>query len=109
MVAFSGFCECHEPPPSGNALSMIVPSHCHGHRNGQKSGYMLHRRNVCCHPGGRRGNTEQVGARWWCLVAFIKALDLLHRAMRAVLQYCTAMAIEIASDRGAFVRHRRLF
>ena len=40
MVAFSGFCESREPPPLGNALG-IVPSHRHGHQNGQQSGYML--------------------------------------------------------------------
>jgi len=108
MVAFSGFCESHEPPPSGDVLG-IVPSHCHGHRNGQQSGYMLHHCNVCCRPGGRRGNTERVVARWWRLVAFIKALDLLHRVMCAVLHHRTAMAIKIASNRGAFVRRLRLF
>ena len=108
MVAFSGFNESHEPPPSGDVCS-IVPPHRHGHQNGQQSGYMLHRRNVCCRPGGRRGNTEQVVARWRRLVASIKALDLLHRAMRAVLHHRTAMAIEIASDGGAFVRRRHLF
>ena len=108
MMAFSGFCESHEPPPSGDMLG-ILPSHRHGHQNGQQSGYMLHRRNVCCRPGGRRGDTEQVVPRWWHLVAFIKALDLLHWAMRAVSHHRTAMAIEIARDRGAFVRRRRLF
>jgi len=46
MVAFSGFCESHKPPPSGDAL-VIVPSHRHGHQNGQQSGYMLHCHNVC--------------------------------------------------------------
>jgi hypothetical protein len=34
---------------------------------------------------------------------------LLHREMHAVLHQHTAMAIEIASDGGAFVRRRRLF
>jgi hypothetical protein len=28
--------------------------------------------------------SEQVLARMWCLVAFMKAMNLLHRAMRAV-------------------------
>ena len=36
MVAFSGFYESHEPPPSG-----ISPPHRDGHRNGQQSGYMF--------------------------------------------------------------------
>ena len=108
MVAFSGFYESHEPPPLGDA-SGIVPPHCHGHQNDQQSGFILHRHTVCCRPGGRRGNTEQVVARWRRLVASIKALDLLHREMRAVLHHRTAMAIEIASDGGAFVRRRHLF
>jgi 1,2-phenylacetyl-CoA epoxidase PaaB subunit len=39
----------------------------------------------------------------------MKALDLLHRAMRSVFHWRTAMAIEMARDGGAFVRRRRLF
>jgi len=39
MVAFSGFYESHEPPPSGDARG-IVPPHCDGYQNGQQSGYM---------------------------------------------------------------------
>ena len=108
MVAFSGFCESHEPPPLSNTLG-IEPSHRHGHRNGQQSGYMLHRRNVCCRPGGRRGNMEQVVAQWQCPVASDEALVMLHRAMRSVWHRRTAMAIEMAHDGGTFVRRRRLF
>jgi hypothetical protein len=36
MVAFSGFKEKHELPPSGNVHS-IVPAHRHGQKNGQQS------------------------------------------------------------------------
>jgi len=43
MVAFSGFNESHEPPPSGDARG-IVPPHRNGHQNGQQSEYMLHHR-----------------------------------------------------------------
>ncbi len=43
MVAFSGFIESNEPPPSGDALG-IVPPHRNGHRNDQQSEYMLHHR-----------------------------------------------------------------
>ena len=109
MAAFSGFYESHEPPPSGDARG-IVPPHRHGHRNGQQrgGGHVAHR-CVDCVPGGRRGNTEQVVARWQSLVAFMKALDLLHRAMRSVFHWRTAMAIEMARDGGAFVRRCRLF
>ena len=83
MAAFSGFYESHKPPPSGDARG-IVPAHRDGHRNSQQSGFILHRRTICCRPGDRRGNTKRVVTRWRCLVASIKALDLLHRAMRAV-------------------------
>ncbi len=64
---------------------------------------------VDCVPGGRRGNTEQVVARWQSLVAFMKVLDLLHWVMRYVSHRHTAMAIEIAHDGGAFICRRRLF
>ena len=47
-------------------------------QNGQLSGHILHYHFVCCRPGGRRGNTELVVARWQRLVAFMRALDLLH-------------------------------
>jgi hypothetical protein len=40
---------------------------------------------------------------------FLKSLDLFHRAMNAVLHRCTAMAIEMASNGGTFVRCRRVF
>jgi len=90
MAAFSGFYESHKPPPSGNARGIVL-AHCNGHRNSQQSGFILHRRTVCCRPGGRRGNTERVVARWRRLVASTKALDLLHRAMCAVSHHCTAM------------------
>ncbi len=40
-----------------------------------------HRCFVCCGPGGRRGNTEQVVAQWWRPVAFRVALDMLYQAM----------------------------
>jgi len=108
MVAFSCFCESHDPPPSGDARS-FVPPHRHGHRNGQQSGSMLHCRFVCCPPGGRRGNTERVVAQWRRPVASGEALVMLHREMRSVWHRRTAMAIEMAHDRGAFVRHCRLF
>ncbi len=108
MAVFSGFYESHGPTSLGNARG-IVPAHRHGHHNGQQSGHILHRCFVLCRPGGRRGNTEQVVARWRRLVAFMKALNLLYQAMLAVFHRCTAMAIKMASDRGTFVRCRRLF
>ena len=39
--------------------------------------------------------SEQVLARWRCLVAFMKAMDLPHRAMRTVSYRRTATAIEM--------------
>ena len=109
MEAFSGFYESHKPPPSGDARG-IVPAHRDGHQNGQKSGYILHNRCVDCRPGGRRGDTERVVARWRRPVASgKKALVMLHRAMRSVSHRRTATAIEMARDRGTFVRPRPLF
>ena len=108
MAAFSGFYESHGPNLSGDAFG-IVPAHGHNHRNGEQSGHILHCHFVFCCPGGRPGDTEQVVARWWRLVAFMKALDLLHQAMLAVLHRRTAMAIEMAGDGGTFVRCHRLF
>jgi len=106
MVAFSGFCESHEPPPSGDVSGIVPPHRHHGHRNGQQSGYMLHRRFVCCCPGGHRGNTERVVTQWRHPVASDEALVMLHWAMRSVWYRRTAMAIEMAHDGGAFVRRR---
>jgi len=108
MAAFICFYESHKPPPLVDARG-IVPVHCHGHRNDQQSGFILLCRTVCCHPGHSWGNTERVVAQWQRLVASIKALDLLHQAMHAVSHHRTAMAIKIASDGGAFVRHHHLF
>ena len=101
VAAFSGFYESHEPPPSGNVRG-IVPAHRNSHRNGQQSGH------ICCCPGGRRGNTEQVFAQWRHPVASGEALVMLHREMRSVWHWRTAMAIKMAHDGGAFVRRRRL-
>jgi hypothetical protein len=108
MVAFSGFYESHKPPPSGDVRG-IVPPHRHGHRNGQQSGYMLHHCFICCRPGGRRGNTEQVVTQWRRPVASDEALFILHREMHSVRHQRSAIAIEIASDGAAFVPRRRLF
>jgi len=108
MVAFSGFYESHKPPPSGDARGIVL-AHRDGHRNSQQSGFILHRRTVCCRPGGRRDNTERVVARWRHLVASIKALDLINRAMRSVSHRRTTMAIKMAHNGGAFVRRHRLF
>ena len=77
MAAFSGFYESHELPSSGDAPG-IVPSHRNVHRNGQQSGHMMYLCFVCCCPGGRRGNTEPVVARWRCPVASGEILVMLH-------------------------------
>ena len=107
MVAFIGFYESHEPPPSGDERG-IVPPYRHGHRNGQQSGYTFHRCFFCCRSGGRRGNTERVFAQRRRPVASGEALVMLHRAMRSVWHRRTAMAIEMARDGGAFVHCCRL-
>jgi hypothetical protein len=64
---------------------------------------------ICCCPSGSRGNTEQAVAQWQHPVASGVALDMPHWAMPSVLPRCTAMANEIAKNRGAFVWHCRLF
>jgi len=46
--------------------------------------------------------SERVLTRWWRLVAFMKATNLLHRAMRAVWYRRIAMAIEMTSKVGSF-------
>jgi hypothetical protein len=42
-------------------------------------------------------------AQWWHPVASSKALDLLHRAMRSVLYWCTAAAMKMATILCVFV------
>jgi hypothetical protein len=51
---------------------------------------------VCCCPGGRWGNTEQVVAQWWHPSASGVALDMLHWVMPSVLLRRTAKAIKMA-------------
>jgi hypothetical protein len=80
MAVFSGFYESPGPPSSGNVRG-IVPPHRDDHRNGHKNGYIIHRCFVCCRPGGRGGDTEQVVARWRRPVASSVALEMLHWAM----------------------------
>ena len=104
----SGFYESPGPPPSGD-MHGIVPPHRDGHRNGYQSGYKSHRCFVCYGQGGLRGNTERVVTRWRRPVASSVALDMLHWAMLHVLLQCLRMAIEMASDGGAFIRRHRLF
>ena len=63
---------------------------------------------VDCRPGGRRGDTERVVARWRRSVASGEALVMLHRVMRSVLHRRTDMAIEMVHRGGAFICRRRL-
>jgi hypothetical protein len=62
---------------------------------------------ACC-PGSRWVDTEQVVAQCWRLVASGVTLNMPHQAMPAVLLRRSAMAIETAGGRGAFVCHRHL-
>jgi hypothetical protein len=50
--------------------------------------------------------SERVLARWWRLVAFMKAMNLIHWAMRAVFYCRIATAIEMASKGGGHVAYR---
>jgi hypothetical protein len=63
-------------------------------------GTFFHHCFVCCCPGGRWGNTEQVVTRWQRPVASGVALDMLHWAMRFLLHRRTTMAIKMANDGG---------
>jgi hypothetical protein len=57
---------------------------------------------VCCCPGGCWGDTEQVVTQWRRPVASQVALDMPHWAKPFVLLRHTAVAIEMANNRGAF-------
>ena len=46
--------------------------------------------------------SERVLTRWWCLVAFVKATNLLHWVMHSVLYQHIMMVIETASKVGTF-------
>jgi hypothetical protein len=81
------------------AMLTVLPSHQDGHQNGHQSGYMLHYCCIDCHPGGGRGDTEQVVARWRRSVASGEAPVMLHLAMRSILHRRTAMANEMAQRR----------
>jgi hypothetical protein len=61
---------------------------------------------ACC-SGGCWGNTEQVVTRCRHPVASGVPLDMLHWAMPSVLLRRTAVAIETAGGRGAFICHHR--
>ena len=108
-VADRHICRHCQPSPSSGDARGIVPAHRDGHRYVQQSGYILHLCFVCCRPSGCRGDTERVFAQWRHLVAFMKALVMLHRGMPHVPHQHLHMAIEIACDGGAFVCCRRLF
>ena len=99
MVAFSGFYESHEPPPLVDVRGIVLP-HRDGHRNGQQRWYIVHHRFVDCRHGSRRGDTDQVVARWQRPVASDVAVDMLHRV-------CTAT--EMACNGGTFARCRQYF
>ncbi len=74
-----------------------------------KVGPFFHHRFVCCCPGGRWGNTEQVVAQWRRLVASGVALDMPHWAMPSVLLLRARMAIKTACNGGVFVFCRPFF
>jgi hypothetical protein len=54
--------------------------------------------------GVRRGDTGQIFAQWWCVMASRVALDLLSWVICLALYRLICMAIEMASEVGAFVR-----
>ena len=99
MAVFSGFYESPGSPLLGDVRSIKLPHH-NDHQSGHQSGYIIHCFFVCYRPGSHWGDMER---------SFMKALDLLHQAMCAVLHHRTAMTIEKAYDGGAFVCCRQLF
>ncbi len=50
----------------------------------QQSWCIFHCLCFACDLGGCRGNTQLLVARWWRLVASMKAVNLLHRIMHPV-------------------------
>ena len=58
-------------------------------------------------PGDRWGNMVQIFIRWRRRVASNVAQDVLHRSTCSVLQRWIAKTIEMTSEGGAFVCHRR--
>ena len=54
-------------------------------------------------PGGRRGNTVWIVARWWRPAVSNVDQDILHWAMCLVLQQWIAKAIKTASQGGAYL------
>jgi hypothetical protein len=74
-----------------------------------KVGPFFHHRFICCCPGSRWGDMEQVVTQWQHPVASGVALDMPHWAMPSVLLQGTCMAIEMAWDKGAFIFCRPLF
>jgi hypothetical protein len=72
-------------------------------KTASKVGAFFHCCCVCCHPGGCRGNTERVVARWQRPEASGVALDMLHQRIQTALHPCISMAIKMAQDGGAFL------
>ena len=64
---------------------------------------------VDCRHGSRQDGTEWVVGQRQRPVASWVVLNMTHWVMPSVLLRCTAMAIEMANDGGAFVCHRWLF
>ena len=58
-------------------------------------------------PGGRPGDTMQIGARWRRPAASNIAQDILHWEMCSVLQRWIPKAIKTANEGGAFACHCR--
>ncbi len=78
-------------------------------KTASKVGVCFHCHFICCCPGGRWGNTEQVVAQWRCTVASGIALDMPHWAMPSVLLWRTTVAIKMASGWGSFAHCCLLF
>ena len=106
MAAFSGFFESHEPPPLGDARS-ILPAHRNGHQNGQQSFCWLL-------PWRPPGQYIVSSCPMVACSGFYQSHGPPFLVMRFLLHRRTAMLIEMADGRGAlftivnfFIDHNR--
>ena len=78
-------------------------------KTASKVGIFFHCCSFACHPGSRRGNMEQVVARWQLPGASSVALDLLNQTMPRALLQRICMVFEMACKGGTFARLLHLF
>jgi hypothetical protein len=105
MAVSSGFYQ--NPGPYWGMCAVLYWRTTAAIKTASKVGSFFCCRVVCCCPGGRWGDMEQVVAQWRHPVTSRVALDMLHLTMPSVLLRHTAVAIKMANNQGAFVRHHQ--